>query len=827
MINNLESKMERRFLVRVQALAALLFVQTGMAAAGGTSAFETNGATRTDSLFNFGWKFHYGDAPGAEQTGYDDSQWRTVDLPHDYQFEQPWDSTAIGGRGYKPLGSGWYRKTFEANPTWKKRRVLVDFEGMMQNGEVWLNGQKIGDDYYGYLGFDADISSLLRYDRPNLLAVKTRTDARSRWYTGGGINRDVHLVVKDSVSVARHGVYVATPRITDAEADVNVQVELDCPRSMRKDVLIRATVFSPDGRPIGVSEMSAPTLTKLRFPEVKLPSICVRDPQLWSCDTPVLYQVKVSVLYRNREVDEVSEEFGIRTIAFREGEGFLLNGKKLFLKGIACHHDLGVLGAAAYETGIARLFRQLKTFGYNLVRTSHNPYSESFLREADRQGFIIVSEFTDKWADVKYWAGSIPFSQYWPKGIPEWIKRDRNHPSVVLWSLGNELQMREDLCGYDTGDWGITTYRMLDVLAKRYDQTRPTTVAMFPSRRNGIDKHDSIYRNYLVAPELATVTDVASFNYCYDAYQSYLEHNPQLNIFQSEASTNELAAAYYGMDRRRMVGLAYWGAVEYWGETSGWPKKGWDYSFFNHTLEPYPQAYLMKASFEEDKPLVHIAVVDEVGEQLEWNDIISGRMKLSDHWNRQPGSRQNLFTYTNAEEVELFLNGRSLGIQHNDTTDIHKRNMMYWKNIPYEAGILLAVARKEGREVARHEIETAGEAVALKAVCENVDWRANGTDLQYIRIYAVDKKGRRAPLCDGTVRFEVNGEATLLATDNGDHYTNDLPAVNPKQMKNGFVMAVFRATRTAGKVTIDVRSDKLKGVKLKLQTLKNMEKITK
>ncbi len=819
--------MKRRFLARVQALVVCMFMQTGIVTAGDTSVSGTDGVARMDSLFNFSWKFHYGDVPGAEQTDYDDSQWKMIDLPHDYQFEQPWDLKAGGGRGFKPLDIGWYRKSFEANPAWKKRRVLVDFEGMMLNGEVWLNGKKIGDDYYGYLGFDADISKLLRYDRPNLLAVKTRTDARSRWYTGGGINRDVHLIVKDTVSVARHGVYVTTPRITPGEADVCVQVELDCPRPLRKDVLIRATVFSPDGQQIGVSEIAAPTLTKLRYPEVKLPAVSVRAPQLWSCDTPVLYKVKVSILYQGREVDRVSEEFGIRTIEFRQGEGFLLNGKKLFLKGIACHHDLGVVGAAAYETSIARLFRQLKAFGYNLIRTSHNPYSESFLREADRQGFVIVSEFTDKWADVKYWAGSIPFSQYWPKGIPEWIKRDRNHPSVVLWSLGNELQMREDLCGYDTGDWGITTYRILDVLAKRYDRTRPTTVAMFPSRRHSIDKHDSIYQTYQMAPELAAVTDVASFNYCYDAYQNYLKHDPHLNIFQSEASTNELAAAYYGMDRQRMVGLAYWGAVEYWGESGGWPKKGWDYSFFSHTLEPYPQAYLMKASFEEDNPLVHIGVVDEIGEKLEWNDVISGRMKLSDHWNRQQGSRQNLFTYTNADEVELFLNGRSLGTQQNDTTDIHRRNMMYWKDIPYEAGTLLAVARKGGREVARHKIETAGEPVALKAVCENVDWRANGMDLQYIRIYAVDKKGRRAPLCNETVQFDVSGEATLLATDNGDHYTNDLPAVNPKRMMNGFVMAVFRSTRTAGKVTINIRSGKLKGTKLKLQTRENIKQTKK
>ena len=441
------------------------------------------------------------------------------------------------------------------------------------------------------------------------------------------------------------------------------------------------------------------------------------------------------------------------------------------------------------------------------------------MREADRQGFIVIDEFTDKWADKSYWAGSKPFSQYWPEGITEWIKRDRNHPCVAMWSLGNELQMREDLCGYDTGDWGVTTYRILDVLVKRYDATRPTTVAMFPSRANGINKHDPNYSTYLVAPELACATEVASFNYCYDAYQDYLKHNPHLNIFQSEASTHELAAAYYGMDQKHMIGLAYWGAIEYWGESSGWPKKGWNYSFFNHTLEPYPQAFLMKACFEPDKPQVHIGVVDELGERLEWNDVVSGRMTLSDHWNRKTGSMQNLFTFTNAEEVELFVNGKSVGRQKNDTTDIHKRNMVYWKNVPYgNGGTLTAVAYNKGKIVSRHKITTSGKAVALKAVCENNEWKGDGMDLQYIKVYAVDKSGRRVPLCTEDVHFSVSGAATLLATDNGDHYTNELMAVNPKRMKDGFVMAILRADKQPGKVTLSITSPQLKAQKLTFVT---------
>ncbi len=775
---------------------------------------------RIDTLFNFGWKYIYGDIKDGQKINYPDNEWRTIDLPHDFQFEQPWDKKNIGGRGFKPLGIGWYRKTFTPEASWRGRRIILDFEGIALNGEIWLNGKKIGDNYYGYLGCQFDITQQLLWNKPNTIAVRASTGTRSssRWYTGGGIYRDVHLVVKDSAAIARHGVYVTTPKVTANSAEVQVQVELDCPRTWRKDVTIHAKILDPNGNIVGETMAKAPTLSKLKLLEVPLPGIHVTNPKLWSCDTPNLYTVRVTIMRNGNVTDETTETFGIRTMEFSKGIGFMLNGKKLFLKGIACHHDLGMVGAAAFETSIRRQFKMLKQFGYNCIRTAHNPYSEAFLREADRQGFIIIDEFTDKWADNSYWAGSIPFCKYWPMGIPEWIKRDRNHPSVAMWSLGNELQFREDLCGYPTSDWGVTTYRILDIMAKRYDSTHPTTVAMFPSRANGIDKHDSIYNTYLVAPELAKITDVASFNYCYDAYADYLKDAPNLNIFQSEASTHELAAAFFGMDRKRMVGLAYWGAIEYWGESSGWPKKGWNYSFFNHTLEPYPQAWLIKSAFQPDSALVRIAVVDEQGEELEWNDVVSGRMTMTSHWNRPKGSVVNLFTFTNDDEVELRLNGKSLGRQRNDTTDIRKRNMIYWKDIPYETGTLTAVAYKNGKVVARHTLQTTEKAVALKAVVENRDWKGDGMDLQYIRVYAVDKKGRHVPYITDQVKFSVEGAAKLKAIDNGDHYTNELFDVNPKHMLDGFVMGILRANRTPGKVKVRITSDNMKSVTLNLET---------
>lgn len=784
------------------------------------SAQATTPSARQTELFNFGWKFYFGDVKGAEATDYNDGDWRQLDLPHDFQIEQPWTKSGGSMRGYKPLGTGWYRKSFDADASWRGKRVLLDFEGMMYLGDVWLNGKKVGSTEYGYLGFESDITSLLKYDRKNVVAVRTSTSKSraSRWYTGGGLYRDVHLVVKDTVAIARHGIFITTPKVTSQQATVNVQVEMEGIKGKRFNVDLTAKVFDPTGKLVGETGIKAPQKTKSKTVEINLPEIVLNTPRLWSCEAPNLYTVAIEVKKDGRLVDNATETFGVRALEFSKDFGFKLNGKKVFLKGVANHQDLGVLGVATYEKAIERLFKRLKEFGYNSVRTAHNPYSETFMRLADKYGILIVDELIDKWSDNSYWGGRQPFTELWYTMIPEWVKRDRNHPSLILWSLGNELQMREDLAGFPTGDWGITTYRIFDTLLKRYDPTRKTTVAMFPSRAGGITRHDADYNKKILPPELATVTEVASFNYVYQDYPKYLEACPNMIMYQSEESTRNLTSSYFTLDRDKMVGMSYWGAMEYWGESNGWPKKGWNYSFFNHALEPYPQAYLMKSAFDENKPLVHIGVVDGA-EKVEWNDVVQGRTSFSSHWNRQTGSSINLFTFTNTDEVELFVNGKSMGLKTNDRTDPTHRNMIYWESIPYDkGGNIVAVGKNNGKEVVRHRLETTGKAVALKAVVEDGDWKADGMDLQYVRVYAVDKKGRQVPLSDKSVSFKVEGAAKLQAVDNGDHLTNELFTGPSITIHNGFAMGIFRANRQPGTVRVEITADGLKGVNLKLTT---------
>lgn len=765
-------------------------------------------------LFNFGWRFYLGNPEGAESVDFDDSSWRTLDLPHDYQFEQPWEENENKGRGFKRMCEGWYRKTFTVPETLKGRRVLLDFEGVMYVADVYVNGKKVASNEYGYTGFEADISKVVNYGGDNVVAVYSNTGAvnASRWYTGGGIYRNVWLATTNDTRIARHGLYVST------EGD-KVKVQVQVVGWQRHDIRVVAVVKDAQGHVVAESERVMPDHTIQNNTEVMMPDMKVASPQLWDINSPTLYSVEAKLVEDGMVIDSVSDRFGFRTIEYGPDFGFKLNGRKVFLAGIANHHDMGAVGVAAYRTAVERQLRTLKSFGYNAIRCSHNPYSDDFYRIADEVGLLVVDELIDKWSDKDYWGGRKPFMSIWPELIKEWVKRGRNHPSVVLWSLGNELQTRSDWSGYQTDDWGITTYRIFDQMVKRYDRTRPTTVAMFPARA-GAQRNTPDFKTYLVPPELACATEVASFNYQWDAYHGYYDYKPDLILFQSEAVTNQQQQPFYGMDQKRGVGLCWWGAIEYWGESNGWPKKGWNYSFFSHTLHPYPQAYLIKSCIQPGEKLVHIGVVDGKGESLEWNDIKVGQQKVSRNWNQKSGSHPNVFTYTNADEVELFYNGKSLGVQKNDTTVLAKRNVILWSGIDYrQGGKLVAVARNGGKEVARDVLETTGKAVALKVVEEEKEWMADGMSLKYINIYAVDSKGREVPNATDSVRVDVKGEACFVALDNGDHYTDELFLdVKAKKMQAGYMQCILRSTRNGGKVKLKVSSPTLKAANLNMET---------
>ena len=792
-------------------------------------------ASQQKQLFNFDWKFQAGAASEKEVTStqFDDAAWRTLDLPHDFQFEQPWVEQAGGARAFKEPGEGWYRKTFRADTLWKGKEVLLDFGGIMYYGDVYVNGHKVASTEYGYIGFEANIGRYLKYDQPNVVAVYAHTGPSkgSRWYTGGGLFRDVYLKVQNPTHIARHGVFITTPEVSASEAKVQVQVEVCGWRN--KNAKLHCTLYAPDGKEVSSFDGEMPDHTIASVVEVNMPLQTLANPALWDLDNPQLYQADVLLYSNDVLVDSLREIFGIRSLEFSKDFGFKLNGKRVFLQGASNHHDLGALGAAAFDKGIERMMRQLKSYGYNCIRCSHNPYSESFTRIADRVGLLIVDELIDKWSDKDYWGGRQPFMHLWPTLIPEWVKRDRNSPSVILWSLGNELQTRSDWSGYATNDWGITTYRIFREMLRRYDDTRLTTVAMFPARA-GAQRGTPDFATYRVPPELAQVTEVSSFNYQSDCYNDYLKHAPWMILFQSEAQTEWLLRCLWNMPEKS-VGLAYWGAIEYWGESNGWPKKGWNYAYFRHTLEPYPQAYLIRTAFAKKTPSVFIGVQDGKGETVSWNDVKVGRQNLTTNWNFPAGSKIGLYTFTNAEEVELVYNGKSLGTQKNPENR-EKRNMIFWKDIDYQqGGTLVAIAKNGGKEVARHQIATTGKAVKLVIEQEKLgpegaqftlpDWKADGMDLQYLTVRAVDSKGRTVVADTSNIAISLEGPASLVSLDNGDHYTDELftSDIVSKRLYNGTLQVILRSRRnTPGTVKVRAGStdSKISPATLKLKSEK-------
>jgi beta-galactosidase len=391
--------------------------------------------------------------------------------------------------------------------------------------------------------------------------------------------------------------------------------------------------------------------------------------------------------------------------------------------------------------------------------------------------------------------------------VPEWVKRDRNSPSVILWSLGNELQQDPNM---PFNDFGVTIYQLQKTLLQRYDSTRLVTVAMHPRYRNW--ETDSLPH------DLAMKTDIQAYNYRYMYFPGDGRRFPWMKFYQSEAAVSAMGPNYFEMNLDKVIGLAYWGAIDYLGESQGWPAKGWAQGVFDISLEPKPKAYFMKSFFKPEEPLVHIAVIDSKNDIM-WNGIQTGNDGMSDHWNRQPGSILSLITYTNADEVELVLNGKSLGRKQNPISDPKQRNQIKWEGIKYADGKLEAVAYTQGKVVARHQIETTGKAIRLIAIPEDNQWLADGTDLMHVRIHAVDSKGRVVPMAQDKLHFEVSGDAKIVAVTNGDINSNELNRQDHRKLWNGSAMVILRSGKSPSKITLKTSANGFKTITTKLEYL--------
>lgn len=799
---------------------------------------SADAAVRDTISINQGWQFHRGDVKNIAELKSTQSGDEVVNLPHDFLIGQDWvapdaserpDNSDAGSnvrsrlssRGFKEMGIGWYRYEFTPKDEWKGKRIVLDFQGIMLVGDVYLNGKRIGGTDYGYLGFDIDLSKLLKWGQPNEIAVKadTQNSSNSRWFTGAGLYRDVNLIVTNkNLFFPRHPLFIRT----QGNKEVKIKAEIINQQKVAKGqsaakMPVGVRILDADGKVVAEQKNDIHFNAKWRDREYELPSISLENAKLWSPDSPYLYTAEVT-LYDNEGniADQIKEPFGVRTIEIIPQKGLLVNGKKVLLKGYANHHTLGALGAAAYPRAIEKRLKLMKEFGMNHIRTSHSPYSEDFLKLCDKYGILVVDELYDKWL-TQYAGGRVDWESLWQKDVPEWVKRDRNHPSVVMWSLGNELQQYSNL---PFNDWGVTAYKLQKELLHRYDDTRLTTVAMHPRYRNL--ETDSI------PADLAIETEVNSYNYRYMYFPGDSKRYPEKTFYQSEASVAAMGPNFYEMDLDKVIGLAYWGAIDYLGESMGWPIKGWNQGVFDLSLQPKPDAYFVKSMFT-DEPTVHIGVIEKSGGNIQWNGINVSAGKLSENWNREAGEQVSLYTYTNGDEVELFLNGKSLGVKKN-SNDPKLRARIKWDNIAYAPGTLVAVAKKNGKVVARYQIETTGEAVALKLVPDIETWHADGKDLMHVRIYAVDKKGRRvlnvkdAKAFD-KLTFTVKGDANIVAVDNGNIASDELHIGKTQLEKSiqrhlfqGSALVILRAGDKPGKIELSVAGEKMKAKKLVLNT---------
>lgn len=799
---------------------------------------SADAAVRDTISINQGWQFHRGDVKNISELKTTQSGDDVVNLPHDFLIGQDWvapdaserpDNSDAGSnvrsrlssRGFKEMGIGWYRYELTPKDEWKGKRIVLDFQGIMLVGDVYLNGQRIGGTDYGYLGFDIDLSKLLKWGQTNEIAVKadTQNPSNSRWFTGAGLYRDVNLIVTNKdLFFPRHPLFIRT----QGNKEVKIKAEIINQQKVAKGqtaakMPVGVRILDADGKVVAEQKNDIHFNAKWRDREYELPSISLENAKLWSPNSPYLYTAEVTLYDSEGNIaDQIKEPFGVRTIEIVPQKGLLVNGKKVLLKGYANHHTLGALGAAAYPRAIEKRLKLMKEFGMNHIRTSHNPYSEDFLKLCDKYGILVVDELYDKWL-TQYAGGRVDWESLWQKDVPEWVKRDRNHPSVVMWSLGNELQQYSNL---PFNDWGVTAYKLQKELLHRYDDTRLTTVAMHPRYRNL--ETDSI------PADLAIETEVNSYNYRYMYFPGDSKRYPEKTFYQSEASVAAMGPNFYEMDLDKVIGLAYWGAIDYLGESMGWPVKGWNQGVFDLSLQPKPDAYFVKSMFT-DEPTVHIGVIEKSGGNIQWNGINVSAGKLSENWNREAGEKVSLYTYTNGDEVELFLNGKSLGVKKN-SNDPKLRARIKWDNIAYAPGTLVAVAKKNGKVVARHQIETTGEAVALKLVPDVETWHADGKDLMHVRIYAVDKKGRRvlnmkdAKAFD-KLTFQVKGDANIVAVDNGNISSDELH-IGKKQLEKtiqrnlfqGSALVILRAGDKPGKIELSVAGEKMKAKKLVLYT---------
>ncbi|HET6559654.1 MAG TPA: glycoside hydrolase family 2 TIM barrel-domain containing protein [Prolixibacteraceae bacterium] len=781
--------------------------------------------------FDEGWKFYLGDIRGADSAAFDDSKWRTLDLPHDWSIEDlpaaqgkkqigPFteDSEGKGSTGHVKGGIGWYRKTFTLDESTKNKKVQLCFDGVYRECNVWLNGQHLGFHAYGYTPFSVNLTPYLKpAGQKNVLAVWVNNPGKnSRWYSGSGIYRSVTLQVTDLVNIPVWGIFITTPEVSAEKATVNVQTAVNNITSGDVEVAVITQLYAPDGTLAAEAESILQTTSGENDTVTQV--IEVNTPARWSMATPNLYKAVSEIKYKGKTVDQKSTTFGIRSIEFSAEKGFLLNGERVMIKGGCMHHDNGPLGAAAIERAEERRVELMKQFGFNAIRTAHNPPSERFLNACDRLGILVMDESFDHWQKPKnpddY---SVYFDQFHQQDLEAMVLRDRNHPSIIIWSIGNEIQERADSSGL------VLTKRLSDII-KKLDTSRPVTAAI-------CDFWDNKGKTWEATIPAFALLDIGGYNYQFKHYESDHEQFPNRMIIGTESTAREAFESWILVEKHPYVlGDFVWTSMDYLGESGigrteiadpdakdvSAPDSLW-YNGYCGDIDicgfKKPQSYyrdvLWKISNLE--MAVHSPIPagkKELVSYWGWPDE-----HQSWNWKGNEGVRLQVKVYSNYPEVRLELNGKVIGTQPVSADT----RLTATFEVPYEAGELKSIALKDGKEMESKVIRTTGAPAKIQLTTDRSTIKANRHDLAYVTVEILDEAGNIVPDAQLPIQFKIEGEGSLAAVENGN--PKDMKSFSTPQVNSfkGRCLVILRPSGKAGNIMLKAESAGLAGADLTVQ----------
>lgn len=775
--------------------------------------------------FDKDWKFFLGNDSLAAFQNFSDSSWRILNLPHDWSIEGEFseNEAATPDGGALPTGIGWYRKSFQIENYSAEKKYYIDFDGVFCNSEVWINNHYLGKRPNGYISFRYDLSPYLKTDgSQNILAVKVDNSAQpaSRFYTGSGIYRHVWLVSKNRIHIDQWGTFVTTPEFDSLSAKINLELKIRNETKFVKNLLIQTKILDPKGNTVIESKQEC-ELNNSVTSIVQL--FDINKPELWSTDCPNQYKAIVRLSLDGKQLDISETTFGIRSFAFDHEKGFSLNGKPMKINGVNQHHDLGALGAAVNTRAIERQLEILKEMGCNAIRLAHNPHAPEMLDLCDKMGFLVIDEAFDEWKRTKVKMG---YHLYWDewhvRDLQDQVLRDRNHPSIIAWSIGNEIPEQFDSTGIAIG-------KELASIVKSLDTTRLVTCAL----TENVPEKNFIYQSKAL--------DLLGFNYKQRDYTDFPNRFPGENFLPSENMSALSTRGHYDLPSDSMrvwppaynapfkgnddlTASAYDNAFTYWGATH---EETWNiiksndfipgmfiWAGFDYLGEPIPYPYPARSTY--------LGIIDLCGfpkdmyyfYQSEWTN--KTMLHLFPHWNWKEGQTVDLWAYyNNADEVELFLNGYSQGTRSKGDGKFHAM----WR-LEFVPGTIKAVSRKDGQTVMEKEIRTAGAAVQVELSADRTEIHADGIDLSFITVRILDESGNIVPDASNLVNFSVTGDGTIAGVDNGYQASLEPFKANYRKAYNGMCLLIVQSTESSGAINIVASSDELKSSEIEIQTFK-------